>query len=105
MEKTVHIEDVIPSVIEPSFGIGRIMYAVLEHSFRQRPEDEKRMVSFTPIYVPSKINIFCAICKQFEPFFLFFQILFKRKKCISSGVLVFGPRTIHSTYKVFNTAN
>lgn len=42
--KTVHVEDVTPSVIEPSFGIGRVMYAVLEHSFRQREGDEKRSV-------------------------------------------------------------
>lgn len=44
-EKTVHVEEVTPSVVEPSFGIGRIMYAVLEHSFRQREGDEKRCVS------------------------------------------------------------
>ncbi len=25
-----------PHVIEPSFGIGRIMYCILEHNFRQR---------------------------------------------------------------------
>lgn len=44
--KTVHVEDVTPSVIEPSFGIGRVMYAVLEHSFRQREGDEKRSVLY-----------------------------------------------------------
>ena len=34
--------DVIPSVIEPSFGIGRILYTILEHSYRVREEDEQR---------------------------------------------------------------
>ena len=34
--------DVIPSVIEPSFGIGRILYMILEHSYRVREEDEQR---------------------------------------------------------------
>lgn len=29
-------EKFIPSVIEPSFGIGRIMTSVLEHSFKVR---------------------------------------------------------------------
>lgn len=29
-EKTVHVEEFIPSVIEPSFGIGRVMYSLLE---------------------------------------------------------------------------
>ena len=29
----------VPSVIEPSFGIGRIMYCLLEHNFKLRAED------------------------------------------------------------------
>lgn len=45
-EKTLHVEEVVPSVIEPSFGIGRVLYTVLEHCFRQRENDEKRLVSF-----------------------------------------------------------
>lgn len=32
--KKVHVEEVIPSVIEPSFGVGRVFYSLLEHSFR-----------------------------------------------------------------------
>lgn len=34
-----------PNVIEPSFGIGRILYALLEHSFYAREQDEGRTVS------------------------------------------------------------
>lgn len=45
-ERSVHVEEVVPSVIEPSFGIGRLLYAVLEHSFRQREGDEQRNVMF-----------------------------------------------------------
>uniref|UniRef100_A0A1I8BHG3 glycine--tRNA ligase n=1 Tax=Meloidogyne hapla TaxID=6305 RepID=A0A1I8BHG3_MELHA len=56
--KTVHVEDVTPSVIEPSFGIGRVMYAVLEHSFRQREGDEKRSYLELP---PSIAPIKCSI--------------------------------------------
>ncbi|CAG2067516.1 unnamed protein product [Timema podura] len=41
-QKTVHVEEIIPSVIEPSFGIGRIMYALFEHNFRMREGDEQR---------------------------------------------------------------
>jgi hypothetical protein len=41
----VWVEEIIPSVIEPSFGIGRIMYTVLEHAFRIREGDEQRNVS------------------------------------------------------------
>ena len=39
------VEEFVPSVIEPSFGIGRIMYSVFEHRFRVRPGDEQRSVS------------------------------------------------------------
>ena len=33
-QKTFHVEEIIPSVIEPSFGIGRVMYAIFEHNFK-----------------------------------------------------------------------
>jgi len=57
-EKTVHVEEFVPSVIEPSFGIGRIMYAMWEHNFHIRPESEQRTYfSLPPIIAPYK----CAI--------------------------------------------
>ncbi len=44
-----------PSVIEPSFGIGRILYSLLEHSFYQRDGDEQRVVfGFRPNVAPIK---------------------------------------------------
>lgn len=43
--KTVQVEEYIPSVIEPSFGIGRIIYSILEQNFYARPEDAQRVVS------------------------------------------------------------
>ncbi|KAK0416528.1 hypothetical protein QR680_012543 [Steinernema hermaphroditum] len=52
-EKKVHVEEIVPSVIEPSFGIGRVMYAALEHSFRMREGDEKRtFLALKPIVAP-----------------------------------------------------
>ena len=39
------VEEYVPSVIEPSFGIGRIMYAIFEHNFKTREGDEQRTVS------------------------------------------------------------
>lgn len=39
------MEEVVPNVIEPSFGLGRIMYTVLEHTFHVREGDEQRTVS------------------------------------------------------------
>ena len=35
--KKIHEEKFVPSVIEPSFGVGRLLYAILEHSFYVRP--------------------------------------------------------------------
>jgi glycyl-tRNA synthetase len=34
----------IPNVIEPAFGIGRILYSILDGSYYVRPEDEQRGV-------------------------------------------------------------
>ncbi|KAA0163546.1 hypothetical protein FNF27_07914 [Cafeteria roenbergensis] len=40
-----------PSVIEPSFGIGRVMQGVFEHTFYVRPDDEARGVFGFPAEV------------------------------------------------------
>ena len=40
------VREVVPHVIEPSFGVGRIMYAVLEHNFQTREGDEQRTVRY-----------------------------------------------------------
>ncbi|KIH61054.1 anticodon binding domain protein, partial [Ancylostoma duodenale] len=54
----VHVEEITPSVIEPSFGIGRVMYAVLEHSFRQREGDEQRtFLALRPLVAPIKCSV------------------------------------------------
>lgn len=56
--KKVHEIKFTPSVIEPSFGMGRILYSLLEHSFYQREADEQRCVMrFTPQVAPNK----CAV--------------------------------------------
>ena len=48
-----------PAVIEPSFGIGRILYCVFEHCFYTREGDEQRSVfSFTPVSAPVKCTVF-----------------------------------------------
>ncbi|KPM43411.1 putative glycine--tRNA ligase [Neonectria ditissima] len=47
-----------PNVIEPSFGIGRILYSVLEHVYWHRPKDTARGVLSLPILVaPTKVLI------------------------------------------------
>lgn len=39
------VRDFTPNVIEPSFGIGRILYSLLEHSYWAREQDAARGVS------------------------------------------------------------
>ncbi|XP_011301987.1 glycine--tRNA ligase [Fopius arisanus] len=57
-QKTLHVEEIIPSVVEPSFGIGRVMYAVLEHNFRIREGDEMRnYLSLPPVVAPLKCSV------------------------------------------------
>ena len=38
VSKTIHEEVYTPSVIEPAFGMGRVLYCILEHSFRCRDD-------------------------------------------------------------------
>jgi glycyl-tRNA synthetase len=58
VSKMVHEIKFTPSVIEPSFGMGRILYSLLEHSFYQREQDEQRCVMrFNPQVAPEK----CAV--------------------------------------------
>ena len=44
-----HTREYTPNVIEPSFGIGRIMYTLMEHVFWTREGDEARGVSTIPL--------------------------------------------------------
>ncbi|SCU89995.1 LAME_0E06568g1_1 [Lachancea meyersii CBS 8951] len=54
--RTEHVREFVPNVIEPSFGIGRIIYSIFEHSFWSRPEDTARAVlSFPPLVAPTKV--------------------------------------------------
>merc|ERR1712179_353659 len=57
-QKTFHVEEIIPSVIEPSFGIGRVMYAIFEHNFKVREGDEQRtFFSLPPVISPLKCSL------------------------------------------------
>ncbi|GKZ86804.1 hypothetical protein AnigIFM56816_002566 [Aspergillus niger] len=53
-----NIREYIPNVIEPSFGIGRIFYSLLEHVYWHRANDPARGVLSLPILVaPTKVLI------------------------------------------------
>ncbi|KAL0266979.1 UNVERIFIED_CONTAM: hypothetical protein PYX00_009372 [Menopon gallinae] len=69
-EKMMYSEEFTPSVIEPSFGIGRIMYALFEQTFRKRDNDEQRTYFAIPACVaPIKCSILPLRTKEeFQPF-------------------------------------
>ena len=57
-EKSVKEEKYVPHVIEPSFGLGRIMYCIFEHCFKMREEDVQRTYfDFPAIVAPVKCSI------------------------------------------------
>ena len=56
-----------PSVIEPSFGIGRIIYCMFEHCYytREGEGNEARSVfKFTPVVAPVKATVFPLVQKE-----------------------------------------
>jgi glycyl-tRNA synthetase len=55
-KRTEHVREYTPNVIEPSFGIGRILYSVMEHVFWTREGDGARgVLSFPPTVAPTKV--------------------------------------------------
>lgn len=56
--KKISEEKYIPHVIEPSYGIGRIITGILEHTFYIRESDEQRAVfAFPPCVAPVKVIV------------------------------------------------
>ena len=56
--KIEHSEKYTPNVIEPSFGLGRIVYAILEQSFGFRENDTQRcFFKFKPQLAPFKVVV------------------------------------------------
>lgn len=70
-EKDVQIQEIdekicvdvyTPHVIEPSFGLGRIIYSLLEHAYYVRPDDEQRKVlKLSPIIAPIKVALYNVV--------------------------------------------
>lgn len=69
VSKLVHVEELTPNVIEPSFGIGRILYAVLEHSFRKRDGDSNSYFALPTSIAAHKCSILPLSNREdFQPF-------------------------------------
>ena len=63
-EITVGGERFIPHVIEPSFGIDRILYAVLEFAYYERPKTGYKVLRFPPKIAPIKAAVFPLMTKD-----------------------------------------
>eukprot|EP00461_Guttulinopsis_vulgaris_P000713 UN00713 len=58
IEEKINVDTYTPHVIEPSFGLGRIIYSLLEHSYYVRDGDEQRKVlRLSPVIAPIKVNM------------------------------------------------
>lgn len=58
VQKKVSGENIAPHVIEPSFGIGRIVYSILEQSYYVREGDEQRgVLALAPQISPVKCSV------------------------------------------------
>jgi glycyl-tRNA synthetase (class II) len=59
-------------VIEPSFGLGRILYSILEGSFYYRENDAKRTVLQLPYAIaPIKVSFRSVVCLILSEIFVF----------------------------------
>lgn len=67
-KKKEHQRVFTPSVIEPSFGIGRIIYCLFEHSFYMRPskagDEQLNVFSFPSLVAPIKCTVFPLVQNQ-----------------------------------------
>ncbi|MFB6147584.1 MAG: His/Gly/Thr/Pro-type tRNA ligase C-terminal domain-containing protein, partial [Candidatus Nanohaloarchaea archaeon] len=66
VEKKVTGEDVMPEVVEPSFGIGRLFYAVLDHSLDTDEVDgeERTVLRLEPEVAPVEVAVFPLMDKN-----------------------------------------
>ncbi|KAK0645919.1 hypothetical protein B0T16DRAFT_328305 [Cercophora newfieldiana] len=72
-KRTVHHREYTPNVIEPSFGIGRILYSLIEHVYWTRGSDggdeARNVLSFPPAVAPTKVLVVPISAKDvFKPF-------------------------------------
>lgn len=66
VNETIHTQTFTPHVIEPSFGLGRIVYSLLEHAYHVRPDSEQRKTLRLPAHIaPWQLGIY-TVAANFE---------------------------------------
>lgn len=61
-QEKIHGEKVTPHVIEPSYGIDRILYCILEKAYNER--DGRKVMSFKASIAPIDVAVFPLIAKN-----------------------------------------
>ena len=64
-KKKISGEKVLPHVIEPSHGIDRITYCLLEHAYNE--EEDRTYLKLKPEVAPVKVGVFPLVNKQGMP--------------------------------------
>jgi glycyl-tRNA synthetase len=64
-KKKITGEKVLPHVIEPSYGIDRITYCLLEHAYNE--EEDRTYLKLKPEVAPVKVGVFPLVNKQGMP--------------------------------------
>ncbi len=66
VEEEIHGEKVVPHVIEPSFGLDRITYTILEHSFEKDVVDgeERRVLRLKRWMAPVQVAVLPLLSKD-----------------------------------------
>ncbi|ADG12845.1 glycine--tRNA ligase [Methanocaldococcus infernus] len=65
VKRVIKGEKVVPHVIEPSFGIDRIFYCLLEHSYRE--EEDRAYLDLKPEIAPIKAYVFPLVNREGMP--------------------------------------
>ena len=66
VEEEIHGERIVPHVIEPSFGLDRITYVILEHSFDKDIVDgeERRVLRLKRWIAPIQVAVLPLLAKE-----------------------------------------
>jgi len=64
IEETVRGEKIFPHVIEPSYGIDRIVYSVLLHTFTEDAENEREYFKLPADIAPVEVSVFPLVNKN-----------------------------------------
>ncbi|MEE9594685.1 MAG: glycine--tRNA ligase, partial [Candidatus Hydrothermarchaeales archaeon] len=62
LEEKAHGEKITPHIIEPSYGIDRILYCILEKAYNER--DKRKVMSFNPSIAPLDVAVFPLVSKE-----------------------------------------